>query len=152
MKIGRFRALSEIHGSDLQRWPEAEREPARVRVNTDAAFAEILEDAAGLDEWLDHWTTPRPTAVLRDRVLASAPNPRTIRRARLGFWLSGAGFAAAGLVGMICGMTASSAVMADARDEALVASATSDGLGSFRAALGEGRRARVRTVEQTPTL
>ena len=131
MDLARFTALAEIHGSDLARWPAAERGVARALVASDPAFAAAFAAAIALDEALDLWRTPHPSPALRNAVLASAPTPPQRRGRRIGFWASGAGLAAAAMAGVLCGAAASTAAMAEAKDEALGASATADGLGAF---------------------
>ena len=127
MDIERFTVLADIHGSDLTRWPEAEREAARALSRTPGPFAATLAAAARLDEALDAWTATSPSNALRAQVIASAPNPRIAWRRGIGFWLSGAGLATAGLVGVLCGAAVSTAALGEAHDEALVVSATTDG-------------------------
>jgi len=132
MDIQRFQTLLDIHGSDFKRWPEAEGVAAKALAVQDPAFAAAYEDAIRLDEALDLWAVPAPSLALRAAVAASASTSRKVQwRRGLRFWISGAGLATAAVVGVVCGAAASTAAMADARDEALVASATSDGLGSF---------------------
>ena len=154
MDVQRFQDLLDIHGSDFKRWPEAEGMDAKVLAAKDPTFAAVYEDAIRLDETLDHWTVPAPSPALRAAVAASAAIARKVGwRRGLRFWISGAGLATAAAVGVICGAAASTAAMADARDEALVASATSDGLGSYgpgpSGTADEGRQAAVRQDGRT---
>jgi hypothetical protein len=149
MDIRRFQHLADIYGSDFKRWPEVEGLEARALVTQDPLFAAAYGEAIGLDETLDRWTAPAPSPALRAAVIASAATSRkTEWRRGLRLWISGAGLATAAVVGVVCGAAASTAAMADARDEALVASATSDGLGSF-GAVDEGRQAVVRLGGRT---
>jgi ferric-dicitrate binding protein FerR (iron transport regulator) len=126
MEIERYQRLAEAYGGDVGRWPEAERQAAlewRAR-DPDAASA-VLAAAAALDAALDAWRPPAATADLRERVLATAPRPRPVRRG-FGFWLSGAGLAAAGAAGVIFGMAGFGAAVSDARADDLLAVALPD--------------------------
>lgn len=90
-----------------------------------------------LDELLDTWRVEPASRSLHDRVLASAPRLRQ-RGSRLSvlpglqglmgvrLWLAGAGVAA-GLAGVSCGAVISTIAVRDAKDEALVTAAVSDG-------------------------
>lgn len=127
MDIERYRSLAEAYGSDVRRWPQdikpaadafASREPEAARA--------ALHEAALLDEALDAWRAPAVDAALRDRVLVSAPTPRARSGliGRFGFWLSGAGLAAACAAGVIVGMAGSAAAVSDAQADELLAAAT----------------------------
>ena len=72
MTYERFETLADAYGGDLRRWPEAEREAARLLKETDPRAAALLADADRLDALLD--AAPRAVAshALREQVLASA--------------------------------------------------------------------------------
>jgi hypothetical protein len=92
-------------------------------------------DDRRLDELLDAWRVEPATMALRDAVMATAPR-RGAARVRLPafglelsgvrLWLAGAGVAA-GLAGVSCGAVLSTVAVREAQDEALVASAVSEG-------------------------
>lgn len=88
-------------------------------------------DDRTLNQLLDDWRVEPPTMTLRDRVMARAPQPRAswsfspwLQRGQL--WLAGAGLAA-GVAGVSCGAIFSASAIREARDEALVAAAVSEG-------------------------
>lgn len=104
MTEARIKALAEAFGADLSRWPEAEREAARVlRFVDPQAFDTLLDDARGLDGLLDTWKSPGPAETLRHRVVAQAAGTvRTARRRSLVLTLGGgASLAAACLAGVL---------------------------------------------------
>ncbi|HTK36597.1 MAG TPA: hypothetical protein VL358_15100 [Caulobacteraceae bacterium] len=127
MDAERFETLAMAYGGDLRRWPEADRDAAEAfRARTPGAAGALLRQAQALDAVLDDWRSPAPSAALRDRVLMGPP-PRArkagsmgISPRGLGFWLSGAGFAAAVLAGVVVGVTASTAAVSDARADAVL--------------------------------
>ena len=126
MNTERYERLAEAYGADIGRWPQADREAARVfQAREPEAARRILAEAAALDHLLHRWSTPAPGAALRERVLAGAPRPRAARRG-FGFWLSGAGLAAAGVAGLIVGIAGSSAAVSDVRADDLLAAAVPD--------------------------
>lgn len=121
MDLPRFTALCEAYGGDPARWPEGERAAALAMTAADPAAAQALADARALDETLEASRPVPPSAVLRDRILASAPKPRPASGLRFGWGLRaglGAGLAAAGIAGVLVG----SALTAPA-DEAASAAA-----------------------------
>ena len=113
MTLDRFDSLCAAWGSDLDRWPAAERDAA---VNLIAASAEaraLQERAAALDDLLDEYTIAPADQVLVQRVLsmASAPGtPPTGARpfrhlaGRLAWWWSMV--AGAGIAGVAVGSLA----------------------------------------------
>ena len=127
MELDRFKALAAAYGGRPARWPEAERAAAEaLMARSPEACGAVLEDEGGLDGLLDGWRAPAPTADLRSAVLAGPPAAGS-RRARLWeAWLPGAGLAAIGVAGVICGVTLFSFAAADVRSEAMVAAAASD--------------------------
>ena len=73
MNADRMRDLAEAWGSDLRRWPDAEREAAGWFAGTRPDEAErALFSARQLDAALDAAPRPVVSAALRDRVIASA--------------------------------------------------------------------------------
>jgi hypothetical protein len=132
MDAERFETLAMAYGGDLRRWPEADRDAAEAfRAAAPEAARAILCEADDLDAALHEWRPPVVSAALRDRVLASAPRAKMMAGPAprgLGFWLSGAGFAAAAVAGVIVGVAASSAAVSNARaDEVLAATLSNDG-------------------------
>ncbi len=128
MDIKRFEELAEAYGGDIARWPTAEQTGGRayLAADPDAARA-ALARAADLDEALDAWRVPHPSMALRDTVLAAAPRARPARAAGspmgLWLWLSGAGFAAAAVAGVIVGIAASDAAFYDMRADTVLSAA-----------------------------
>ena len=102
----RFAELAQAYGSAVARWPEAVREEA-VTMARDPAMQAILDDAGWLDDRLDAWRVPAPSAALRDRVLASR---RVALARRLRLWWSGIGIASA-LAGAVAGTLAVAVAM-----------------------------------------
>lgn len=124
MTYERFETLADAYGGDLRRWPEAEREAARLLKETDPRAAALLADADGLDALLD--AAPRAVAshALREQVLASAAGAglRARRRGGLGplAWLSGAGWAAAACAGVVFGVALTSHMTANVQADAVL--------------------------------
>jgi len=131
MNRERFAALTDAFGADLRRWPEAERDAARAFRKTQPALCEpLLAEADRLDFALDELAAFQPSAALRERILASAPQARRPlfslgRLRRTAPWLApGAGLAAACAAGAWLGVTASHTAETRMRaDTVLVASA-----------------------------
>jgi hypothetical protein len=98
----RFRELAEAYGGAIDRWPANEQLPARARLAADRSLAQVLGEAAALDALLDAAPEPMFSGVLRERLISEArkARPRTSPAVR---WLSGAGLAAACLVGVVTG-------------------------------------------------
>lgn len=111
LDLARFRALADAYGGAVARWPDEYRAAAN-RLAASPEGAVILAEASALDERLDAWRLPAPSAVLLAGIAAGAPmrSATVLRRARL--WWSGAGVAAA-LAGAAAG-TAAVAAMAPA--------------------------------------
>ena len=85
MDIDRFRALAEAYGGAMDRWPQDERDAARIFARAHPETAAILADAAALDAMLAEWTLPPTDDLLRARLLRDArrtidqaPYPRRI--------------------------------------------------------------------------
>jgi ferric-dicitrate binding protein FerR (iron transport regulator) len=102
MNAERFEQLIDAYGARPERWPEDERAAAEQWLAATPAAAARLDEARALDAALDAWTLPPASAVLREKVVATAPKPRLVRRpARL--WWAGAGLVAACAMGMVAG-------------------------------------------------
>jgi len=128
MQMTRFHELAEAYGGDIARWPAEAQGPARLLLRSEPAAARALALAAEDDLLLNAFTPPRPSAALRDRLIAAAPKARA--GLRLGFdwrglFLPGAGLAA-GLAGAIVGAVLYSHVVVAAQTDALVDSALVD--------------------------
>ena len=123
MTYERFEYLTDAYGGDLRRWPEAEREAARLLRDLDPRAAFLLRKADGLDALLD--AAPRPAAshVLREQVIASAAGAG-LRMRRRGpgplAWFSGAGWAAAACAGVVFGINLTSHLTADVQADAVL--------------------------------
>jgi hypothetical protein len=146
MDMKRFQDLADAYGGDLARWPAADRFDARRLAAQDPAARTVLAASDALDKALQDWTVEPPSAALKARVerlleddgrqAVLAPRRRrgpALKGVRV--WLSGAGLATAGLLGVFCGTALSSAATAEMRDQAILATATSDALGPFSGAL-----------------
>ncbi|MBD0413215.1 hypothetical protein [Oryzicola mucosus] len=103
MHSQRFHDLTDSYGSDLRRWPEADRAAAQSFIDAHPEEAHAaLAGAADLDRLLDRSSVPAPSAALRERIIASAP-----RRAAAGlggFLWRGLGLAGIGVAGAAAGM------------------------------------------------
>jgi len=106
MTLERFAELVEIYGAEPRRWPEAHRQAA-IAFTEDhpGEAASILETARRLDEALDHYVVPGPSAKLVRIIMESAPSIRAAAR-RMRLWKQGASFAAVGLAGALIGALA----------------------------------------------
>lgn len=102
MTSDRFRTLAEAFGGAIDRWPQAEQSAARARLAADPTLATVLGEAAALDAFLDATPEPVFSGVLRERLIADARQARP-RAGPVMRWLSGAGLAAACLVGVVTG-------------------------------------------------
>ena len=140
MELDRFKALAAAYGGRPVRWPAAERAAAEaLMARSPEACAAVLDEAAGLDDVLDSWHAPPPSADLRATVLAAAPKAG-VRRPRLWeAWLPGAGLAAIGVAGVICGATLVSFAAADARADAIVTAAAADDPSDWSTLIGGGQ-------------
>jgi hypothetical protein len=102
----RFAELVEIYGAEPRRWPQGQRQAAKAFTGDHPKeAATILETARRLDEALDRYVVPGPSAKLIRMIMESAPSIRAAaRRARL--LRQGASFAAVGLAGALAGALA----------------------------------------------
>ncbi|MEP6790549.1 MAG: hypothetical protein ABI907_04215 [Ramlibacter sp.] len=107
----RFRTLLEAYGTDFQRWPQAERESARVLATQSLPeLREQTANAALLDGWLNSHTLTAADETLARRIAATAPVAPITQATpwwRLSWgmpWLwPGAGLAGIGLAGTLAG-------------------------------------------------
>lgn len=93
LTLERFRDLADAYGGVVERWPEEYR-AAAAQIAAHPEASAILGKALALDEALDAWLVPSPSARLRDRVASSAPTPARSRVSRVRLWWSGIGIAA----------------------------------------------------------
>lgn len=106
MDSERIGVLLDAYGGDPRRWPQDSRERADLH---DPALRHRLEEARGTDDLLTLSPAVIPRAALRERILASAPRERPVRRlAENWFWraVAGAGMAASLAAGLLVGWTA----------------------------------------------
>lgn len=109
LSLQRFAALAEAYGSDLARWPEAERDGAAPLAETEAGRV-ILDRARRLDRLLATYRVPEPSSALAGRVLADAGRVARTRRLVRRWW-TGLGLAGVGLAGAIAAATAATAIL-----------------------------------------
>ncbi len=103
MNPERFATLIEAYGAEPSRWPADERAAALGFVDHNPELAvPLLRAAALLDDLLVIPAAAPPSAVLRERIVASAGKAKTgWHRARL--WLRGSGLIGVSLAGMLTG-------------------------------------------------
>ncbi len=83
MTPARFGALADAYGGAIDRWPEAERGPARDLLAGSQAAREILAAARHLDAALARLPAPPPASMrLRQAVAALEPAAEQPRRAK----------------------------------------------------------------------
>jgi hypothetical protein len=83
------------YGADLERWPEAKRQAARLLVDSDAAAAEILSDFVAFERTLAAAVQPEPFGAADiGAVLAALDADETGWRPTPRFWIVGAGISA----------------------------------------------------------
>ena len=80
MTLDRFRELAAAWGSEIERWPSAERDAAQALADADLRAAEALVAQVDLDLWLDR--PEAPSTQLRLRILDDAARIYPQR----GFW------------------------------------------------------------------
>ena len=140
MELDRFKTLAAAYGGRPARWPEAERIAAEALIAREPqACAAVLEDESGLDDLLEGWRAPAPSADLRAAVLGGAPAAGARRPRLWEAWLPGAGLAAIGVAGVICGVTLFSFAAADARADAMVSAAAADDPSDWSTLIGGGQ-------------
>ena len=129
MTPDRFTALSQAYGGHLDRWPVDERSEA-IRLCQDRPqwTAQVLSEAAGLDDLLDAFGLEAQSNDLRQRIFARMkPGPARLALGPRGW---GFGIAAASLAGVICGAALMNLAAPDLSKDAVVVSALGD-QGSF---------------------
>jgi len=125
MTPDRFTALSQAYGGHLDRWPVDERSEA-IRLCQDRPqwTAQVLSEAAGLDDLLDAFGLDTPSNDLRQRIYARLqPGPARLPLGPRGW---GFGLAAASLAGVICGAALMNLAAPDLTKDAVVISALGD--------------------------
>ncbi len=121
----RFEALIAAYGADVRRWPASERARAEHFQSREPELsARLMFDARMTDALLDTLSPPVVSASLRDAVIAAAPRPRRhllgALRPRPMAWLSGAGWAAACVAGVMVGVHHAHQLTLDAQADALL--------------------------------
>jgi hypothetical protein len=135
MNRNRFFAILEAFGAEPRRWPTAERAEALVFAGADAEAGAALRRAEELDGLLDESRPLAPSPALRRRIVEAAPQPR-VRRSALRWFAPGAGLAAAGVAGLVFGV--SLLAPPEAAPDALLADLdTYEVLGGFEPAEGQ---------------
>ncbi len=130
----RFADLAEAWGGDIRRWPDSERDAARLWAEADPLAAErALFDARQTDAALDASPRMAVSLALRDRVLASAATAGLRARSawpelRKILWIGGAGWAAAACAGVVFGTTLGGQMAADSQAFAVLDQALAGGL------------------------
>lgn len=124
MNSERFRILADAYGADLDRWPANEREAAVAYLDADPDAPVWLADAQSLDQLLDLAPPMAPSAALREQIIACAPRASRGGWRRSGAWVSGAGLAAACVLGVVAGANLSGVYLEDPASEVAVEAAT----------------------------
>jgi hypothetical protein len=105
MKLSRFKALADLFGGRIERWPDAEQAAARRLAGDDPQARAVLKRAMQLDALLDDATLAVPAdatarviaaTLARTRTVATPATPR--HRAWRSWWPAGL-LAAAALAG-----------------------------------------------------
>ncbi|MDR6623756.1 hypothetical protein [Caulobacter segnis] len=106
MSLERFEDLADIHGGDIARWPEGEREAARALLAAEAPrLAPLLAAAAQLDRLLDLAPAQSPSAALMGRLISAAPRPSGGGRRWIAGLSAALGLSAAAFAGVLVGVT-----------------------------------------------
>jgi hypothetical protein len=106
MSLERFEDLADIHGGDIARWPEGEREAARALLAAEAGrLAPVLAAAAHLDRLLDLAPAQSPSAALMGRLISAAPGPAGGGRRWIAGLSAALGLSAAAFAGVLVGVT-----------------------------------------------
>ena len=122
MTPDRFSYLLDAYGADFARWPQAERDAARLARDTDHAIKALWDEAQAFDDLI---ALPRvaPDADLRERVIAMAATAGLRPRAPVNRWFSlwsGAGIAATGVAGALLGVVLANHLNAPMRAETVL--------------------------------
>jgi len=108
MTLQRFLRLVEAYGSQLSRFPEAERGAAEALLRISEPARAALTEEAGLDSLLDTFTTPDLSPALLRKINEIPVRMPVTRRARWPLqrlWAPAFGWAAAAALGVILGTT-----------------------------------------------
>lgn len=134
MNEARFKTLAQAYGADLDRWPAAERTDAQAYLDSHPTADDWLAAELSLDSLLSAAPPPPVSGLLRERIIASAPRPERVVWRRGGAWMSGAGLAAACVLGLLAGANLPSPYFDDPAVETAAETATVfDGTGYFDA-------------------
>lgn len=82
LELAEFERLLDVHGSELERWPELERRRAHALLERSEPARAALGTARRLTAVLDALPTPEPSAALRARLM-TLPARESQRRS---FW------------------------------------------------------------------
>jgi len=134
MNSERFTTLAQAYGADLSRWPAEERDAA---VEFLAANPGALEEEAALDALLDLAPAASLSPDLASRLAYGAPRGRPQRLGRPQAWMSGAGLAAACVLGLAFGASLPAHILVDPSTEALVETQTAFDTGADLTGLEE---------------
>lgn len=110
MTAEEFERLAQTYGGAVARWPVDVRDAGLAFSLADPQTARpILAEAELLDAALDTWPVTTVGHALRERVIASAANPRPLREKLSWIWGAsfGAGLAAACAAGLVLGIAVS---------------------------------------------
>lgn len=106
MSEERFEALADIHGGEIARWPEGEREAARALLAAHPDRLELVLDAAAhLDRLLDLAPAQAPDAALLGRLIAAAPSAPSATGRWIATLSAALGLSAAAFAGVLVGVT-----------------------------------------------
>jgi hypothetical protein len=124
MRRERFVELAQAYGGDLRHWPEAERTVAAGLMTADASLQAILDEETALDAALGRAIAAAPSGPLRERIIALAPRPARPLWRRGSAWASGAGLAAACVLGLMFGANVSADYLGDPANETVMEATT----------------------------
>ncbi|MCZ8545651.1 hypothetical protein OOJ09_15775 [Mesorhizobium qingshengii] len=127
MDARRFAALAAAYGSDLRRWPEAERMAGATFAPSETGEA-ILRHAGNLDAQLDSYAVEAPGKALHGSILQAAGRHLVQRRRRL-FWRMGLALAAIGLAGAVAGLALVTVVTPEVQPDHYVLDANATAFG-----------------------
>jgi ferric-dicitrate binding protein FerR (iron transport regulator) len=80
MTLRRFQRLLDVHGADLARWPQPQRQEAERLLASDHAAAAAFAQARALDALIAREAQAQPAAAGLLRALEARPLPRQRRR------------------------------------------------------------------------
>ena len=129
LTLTRFRALAEAYGSNLERWPESEREGAEALVVSSEEARALLRAEEALDHVFASAATPAlpPELLARlERVPDAAKNVHPLRLPRRALRAPLIGWAAAALFGLWLGTQSAGAEEVDESTSRAVSEASID--------------------------